>query len=410
MKPKVSVVVPVYNVEKYLRQCLDSIKNQTLKDIEVIVVDDGSKDSSGAIIDEYVAADSRFKAIHKPNSGYGNSMNRGFDAATGEYIGIIESDDYADDDMFEHLYEAAVKNKADVVKSNFYMYYSAIEEKSTFFEALPRKLCGKAFCPSKDLKLDERVNFHNTKPSIWSAIYRADFIRENGIRFLETPGASFQDTSFTFKVFSRAKVAYCLYSAYLHYRQDNASSSVNSLGKVYCVCDEYDEIARYIANDVPQEEKKALYAIMNRIKYDTYMWNLDRISDEFVLDFSKRMAEEYRAAAKEKQLDKRLFEQWRWDRLQWVASVPVHFSEHFIEERKLRSVNDRLNNLTNTVNGLNNRLGGVESAVRNGNNNNNNAPVKNGILKKARTALSVFRHEGFSGIKRVIKEKVGAAK
>ncbi len=403
MKPKVSVVVPVYNVEKYLRQCLDSIRNQTLKDIEVIVVDDGSKDSSGAIIDEYVAADSRFKVIHKPNSGYGNSMNRGFDAATGEYIGIVESDDYADDDMFEHLYETAVKYKADAVKSNFYMYYSAIEEKSTFFEALPRNLCGKPFCPAKDMKLNERVSFHNTKPSIWSAIYRADFIRENNIRFLETPGASFQDTSFTFKVFTRAKVMYCLYSAYLHYRQDNASSSVNSLGKVYCVCDEYDEISRYIANDVPEAERKNLYAIMNRIKYDTYMWNLDRIADEFVPDFSKRMSEEYRASAKAGQLDKRLFEQWRWDTLQQVASSPVIFAETFVEERKLRSVNDKLNNLTNAVNGIQNRIGGMETAV-------NHGVQKSGVLKKTRTALSVLKHEGFSGILRVLKEKIGAAK
>ena len=122
--PKVSIVVPIYNVEKYLRQCLDSIIHQTLKDIEIICVDDGSTDSSPEIIREYMAKDPRVKVITKPNSGYGNSMNRGFDMAEGEYIGIVESDDYADPEMFETLYRIAKENKLDVVKSGFYYYFS----------------------------------------------------------------------------------------------------------------------------------------------------------------------------------------------------------------------------------------------------------------------------------------------
>ena len=101
--PKVSVVIPCYNVEKYLHQCLDSVVNQTLKELEIICVNDGSKDSTLAIIQEYAARDDRIRIVDKPNGGYGESMNRGFDLATGEYIGIIESDDYAELDMFEKL-------------------------------------------------------------------------------------------------------------------------------------------------------------------------------------------------------------------------------------------------------------------------------------------------------------------
>ena len=128
--PKVTVVVPIYNVEKYLRQCLDSIVNQTLKDIEIICVDDGSTDSSPQIIQEYMDKDSRVKVITKPNSGYGNSMNRGFDMAEGEYIGIVESDDYADPEMFEEMYNVASSNQLDVVKSGFYYYYSIPKERN----------------------------------------------------------------------------------------------------------------------------------------------------------------------------------------------------------------------------------------------------------------------------------------
>ena len=121
---KVSVVVPVYNVQKYLKKCLDSIVNQTLKEIEIICVDDGSTDSSGEILDQYAAKDKRVRVIHKKNTGYGNSMNIGFAAATGEYIGIVESDDFAELNMFETLYKVAHKNDLDVVKSSFYFYYS----------------------------------------------------------------------------------------------------------------------------------------------------------------------------------------------------------------------------------------------------------------------------------------------
>ena len=88
-KPKVSIIVPVYNVEKYLRQCLESVINQTLKEIEIICIDDGSPDNCGAIIDEYAQKDTRIVAIHKENGGYGSALNYGFSIAKGEYIGIV---------------------------------------------------------------------------------------------------------------------------------------------------------------------------------------------------------------------------------------------------------------------------------------------------------------------------------
>ena len=143
--PKVSVVVPVYNVEKYLEQCLDSIVNQTLKDIEIICVDDGSTDKSGEILDKYVTEDDRVKVIHKKNSGYGNSMNIGFDAAQGEYIGIIESDDYAELNMFESLYECAVENNLDVVKSEYFFYFSIPIERNEKLDVFSVVMCSRIF-------------------------------------------------------------------------------------------------------------------------------------------------------------------------------------------------------------------------------------------------------------------------
>ena len=126
--PKVSIVVPIYNVEKYLRECLDSIVNQTLKDIEIICVNDGSTDSCPQILEEFSKKDNRIKVINKANSGYGASMNIGLAAATGEYIGIVESDDFVKTNMFEDLYNLAKENDADVVKSDWFYYWTKNNE------------------------------------------------------------------------------------------------------------------------------------------------------------------------------------------------------------------------------------------------------------------------------------------
>ena len=117
--PKVSIVMPTYKVEKYFRQCLESVINQTLTDIEIIPVDDGSPDNCGKIMDEYAAKDSRIKPIHQENGGYGKAVNAGIEAATGEYIGIVETDDWIEPDMYEKLYNQAVKLDADVCKCGF---------------------------------------------------------------------------------------------------------------------------------------------------------------------------------------------------------------------------------------------------------------------------------------------------
>lgn len=108
-KIKVSVIVPVYNVEKYLRECLNSLVNQTLKEIEIICINDGSEDSSLEILNEYASKDSRFVIINQENSGQSVARNKGLDVAKGEYIGFVDSDDWVDLNFFENLYSEAVK-------------------------------------------------------------------------------------------------------------------------------------------------------------------------------------------------------------------------------------------------------------------------------------------------------------
>ena len=331
---KVSIVVPIYNVEKYLRQCLDSIVNQTLTDIEIICVNDGSKDSSGEIIEEYVAKDPRVKAIHKENSGYGNSMNRGFDMATGEYIGIVESDDYAELDMFEKLYNCAKENNLDACKSGFYYYYSVPTEKNIPCNIASYVMCQDVFCPTDDFdSLREQIEFFNIKPTIWSAIYKKDFVRENNIRFNETPGASFQDTSFNFKVWALAKRVKLLEDCFLHYRQDNENSSINSSAKVFCVCDEYAEITRFL-NEHPEKRAK-LDIVKNRLKYDTYIWNYERLSKEKAKEFILVASEEFKADMLHGICLQDAYPWYKWNALNFIIEDPIGYHLERCGERKL---------------------------------------------------------------------------
>jgi len=279
-QPKVSILVPCYNVEKYLKQCLDSIVNQTLKNIEIICINDGSTDSTLSIIKQYAKKDKRFVIIDKENEGYGKSMNRGLDKATGQYIGIVESDDWADKRMFADLVKLAEKHNCDVVKSNYYKYTTENGEHNEKNNSLPEWNCGHVINPLKSNAI------FWSAPAIWSAIYNRKFLVKNKIRFLESPGASFQDTGFNFKVFGCAKRAWLTTDAYLHYRCDNENSSVKSTGKIFCVCDEYEEIERFFKER--GQLSFTMHQLISHIKLGTYMWNLDRLGGDARKQFAKR--------------------------------------------------------------------------------------------------------------------------
>ncbi len=284
--PKVSVIIPVYNVEKYLRECLDSVINQTLADIEIIVVDDGSPDNCPQICDEYALKDNRIKVIHKENGGYGSAMNVGLDNATGDYIGILEPDDFVKNTMFEDLYSLADKNNLDMVKSDFYYYTTS--NKSARQAGLIKKKN-----ENKVLSAKDDIFMLKLPPSIWSAIYKRSFLNKNNIRFLETAGASFQDTSFAFKTLATAKRLMFTSKPYVYYRQDNENSSIHSKDKVYNICYEWEEITKYI------NKRPKIKEVVNQVKLSTqfnaYKWNLVRIDecykDEFIEKYQQTFQE-----------------------------------------------------------------------------------------------------------------------
>lgn len=211
MSPKVSVIVPIYNVEDYLEECLASVLSQTLEDIELICVNDGSTDGSLEIIRRYEAIDARIKVIDKSNAGYGSAMNAGLSLALGEYIGIVEPDDFIDSQMYKTMYEKAIESpQADIVKC-------AWKEVMPDGEVVVRN-------PYQDLATSDYMTARSFPgilhwhPSTPMGIYRREFLLEHGIRYIEAPGAGWVDNPFFQQVFFYAKVVKLCPIPFYNYR------------------------------------------------------------------------------------------------------------------------------------------------------------------------------------------------
>lgn len=316
--PKVSVLTPVCNVERFLPQCIESLLAQDLKDIEFIVLNDGSTDSSLDILLKYQKQDPRIRVVDKQNSGYGSTMNLGISLARGTYIGIVESDDFAEPNMYKKMYAFARFHRCDLVKCGYFEY--SLEEdvpKNPYTEFRMKKV----FDPRKNIWVTCLI------PVIWAALYRRQMIVDNGIRFNETPGASFQDTSFVFQCWASARRAAFLPEPYLHYRIDNSGSSVKSSKKVFAVCDEYKLTEAFLNKD--PERSAAFGKIVHVVKLGTYKWNYGRIDDASKDAFAVRMSQEYSAAQEAGQLDKSLFSAPDWAAIEQLIEDPRAFvSEH----------------------------------------------------------------------------------
>ena len=319
----VSILIPVYNVAPYLRQCLDSVVRQTLQGIEIICINDGSTDESRDIIEEYKNNYPFLHVIDKPNSGYGHSLNVGIDASKGKYIGIVESDDFIDPQMFLRLFEQAEFYQAEVVKSNFYNFRQ--DQGNEFFEMLAPCPYGQLFEPA-----DIPQMFFG-EIYVWTGLYKREFLQKKNIRFNETPGASYQDVGFSFKVYAAARHMLALHEGYYHYRRDNITSSIFSTGKVFCVCDEFQEINRYL-QQYPSLRKK-VQDIVPYMQYRRYMPTFGRIAYRYKTAFLERMIKEFDELKTEGRLQP---DNWLHDDWQTLSELRTTYAELCAEEQGMR--------------------------------------------------------------------------
>lgn len=232
-KPKVSIVVPVYNTEKYLKRCLDSIINQTIKDIEIIIVDDGSKEECATLCDEISKTDSRIKVIHKQNEGLGFARNSGIETATGEYIGFVDSDDYIKPTMYEALYNTAEKYNADLCMSGICfvggnMFSEAGEDtKKTYFqeETVFEKDDMKKLLLGVVGALPNEPDDSRYGASVCKNIFKTSVIRQEKINFLSERKILSEDTMFMVDFIKSITIAAGVPEAFYCYCRNEASLS-----------------------------------------------------------------------------------------------------------------------------------------------------------------------------------------
>ena len=213
-QPKVSVIMPVYNVEQYLPKCLASIVNQTLNDIEIICVNDGSTDNCPKILEEFKSKDDRIKIINKENGGVSIARNAGLEIASGEYIGFIDADDYIDENFFELLYNEAKENDADVAcggikrendgQTHFFINYSQMVITNDIYD---------------------KINFSKIVQFsfVWNKIFRHSFLKENELKFM--PNVNFEDIIFSAQFTMKSDILVCVPNTFYHYVKRNESIS-----------------------------------------------------------------------------------------------------------------------------------------------------------------------------------------
>ena len=249
--PKVSVIVPIYKTEAYLNRCVDSLLRQTLREIEVILVDDGSPDRSGEIADERAQVDGRIKVIHQNNQGLGPARNSGISAARGKYLAFVDSDDWVDPDFLRLLYDAAEANGADMVSGGYKVVRNGVVQ-----SVVKQPLAGSVLRGADEVS-QYRLAFYGASPckevdertpvSVWVSLYSARLLAETGVEF---DNIRSEDKVFNARLARCARVVAIVSSEGYCYRKDGQPSITNSF-KETTVADFFDlfSILRRLAEE-----------------------------------------------------------------------------------------------------------------------------------------------------------------
>ena len=319
---KVSIILPALNVKKYIKECVESVRNQLLREIEIICVDAGSTDGTLEILKEYERKDPRIKVLISDRKSYGYQMNLGINIARGDYIGIVETDDYVPKEMYGELYLVAKKNMVDFVKADFYR-----------FTGEGKELLRTRYCLADDaayynriIDIEKECECFRFPLNTWSGIYSRSYLVKHNIFHNESAGASFQDNGFWFQTFIYARRAYFVDKPYYMNRRDNFQSSVFSKKKTYCICDEYDFIKNILERDKSLSGK--VNSVYSWAKFSAYRGNLDRISEECEMDFLRRFSQDFRDMKQQGCLDLCMFREDERDALLSIMEKPEYFYGH----------------------------------------------------------------------------------
>jgi glycosyltransferase involved in cell wall biosynthesis len=306
-----------------------------LNDIEIVCINDGSKDASLSIMQEYANRDNRIKIIDKPNSGYGNSMNIGIEAATGEYIGILEPDDYVQLDMFEILYSYAQHYDLDFIKSNFNIFAEDLRGISFRLNMIARY--GQNYEHVINPSQDPRNLGHLMHT--WCGIYRTDFLNQNNIRYHETPGPGFQDNGLFFQTYTQAQRAMFIDYTLYNLRRDNPNSSVNNTGNMLIMDNEMEWCENKIKEN-PKNWELFKYQFTKK-SYFNKVFNLQRLSPQLQIEYLKILSGWAKDQFELQLFDPNLFDPEIWSELLLLINRPQEYLTNFANPTKAeREVDD----------------------------------------------------------------------
>lgn len=269
--PLVSILVPVYQTERYLEQCLDSLLAQTLKDIEIICVNDGSTDQSGEILRRYQAMDHRIKVVEKENGGLPSARNAGLDAARGEYVGFVDSDDYAAPEMFETLCHAARRDDSEVVVCGAHIFPIPPQPDPWLEQVLSPK---DAFYP----QFEPEILFGDTaaRPFIWRVLVKRELIERNGLRLQEDIHIG-EDNAFQFRLYPLAKGITLISDKLYYYRWAREGSMMNEL---YSGSDKRVKSHAALVKHIGEKWLEAGW--METMSMEFLQWSVEFLYDDFI--------------------------------------------------------------------------------------------------------------------------------
>lgn len=289
--PKVTIIIPILNVFPYLRECLDSVVNQTLADIEIFCIDAGSTDGSLELEQEYAQKDPRIRILEDTARSTGYAKNLGIKQAAGKYVAIVESDDYIALDMMDRLYDTAEKYDLEVVKGNFRTFLG--ERGSRLFVDKAVSLNPDDYEKVINPQTDNR--YFSWDMHTWTGLYRKSFLEEYNILHNESKGAAYQDVGFWFQTFCHASRVYLTRDYFYHYRKDNPNASIKNPGRTFVMCEELKFVRDVISGDEQTWERvrPAYYYAMFSSYFATYKRLDEHLRAEFLERFYAEMREGY---------------------------------------------------------------------------------------------------------------------
>ena len=276
--PKVSIIIPVYNVEDYLAQCLDSIINQTFTDIEIICVNDGSTDNSYNILQHYQNYDARIKIINKKNGGLSSARNAGLDTAKSKYVYFIDSDDYCSTTTIETCYNNAEKNNSDVVIFDF-VWTTPPNDKPVILTI--SQYGNKYENSSFNINSMDALSYKYIPVSTWSKFYNREFLTQNNLRFYED--MIYEDVPFWASIYSKAKRITYIKTPLYFYRKNRTGALTTLKGKeVFDVLKAYDRVENSMKKAGHWEKYHCAINLLMIMDYTQKLWLLDpKYKEEF---------------------------------------------------------------------------------------------------------------------------------